>query len=113
MYALATTKVTILRGTDYNDAGDLIDTRTPYKTGIIAALIESNATTWDAATQQRRTVRRIDLTLPSATDLLSSDQILDEETGYVYSVTQLTQPNAPGLVPDLTALLQRVTSVTK
>lgn len=112
MYALATTKVTILRGAAYNDAGDEIDTQTPYKTGIIAALIEANATTWDAATQQRRTVRRIELTVPSTTDLLSSDQILDEETGHVYSITQLTQPTAPGLVPDLTAVLQRVTSVT-
>lgn len=113
MYALATTKVTILRGTTTDEVGDVLDTATPYKTGIIAALIEVNATTWDAATQQRRTVRRIDLTLPSTTDLLSSDQILDEETGYVYSITQLTQPNAPGLTPDLTAVLQRVTSVTK
>lgn len=112
MYALATTKVTILRGTVTDDVGDVLDTATPYKTGVIAALIESNATTWDAATQQRRTVRRITLTLPSGTDVLSSDQILDEETGYVYSITQLTQPNAPGLVPDLDLILQRVTSVT-
>ena len=112
MYALATTTVSILRGTGYNDAGDLVDTQDVYKTGIVAALIEKNSTTWDAATQQRRTVRRINLTLPSTTDVLGSDQILDEETGYLYSITSLTQPNAVGIVPDLDLVLQRVTSVT-
>jgi hypothetical protein len=112
MYSLATTKVTILRGTRVDDVGDELDTMTPYRTGILGALIEKNSTTWDAATQERRTVRRIDLALPSGTDVLGSDQILDEETGQVYSITSLTQPSAVGLVPDLELVLQRVTSVT-
>lgn len=112
MYALATTTVTILRGTDIDDVGDEIDTFDVHKTGVLAALIEKNKTTWDGATQQRRTVRVINLTLPSDTDVLGSDRIRDEETGYVYSIQNLTQPGAVGLVPDLDLELLRVTSVT-
>lgn len=112
MYSLATTKITILRGTSVDEVGDTLDTLEVYKTGIIAALIEKSHVTWDAATQQRRTVRSINLALPSGTDLLGTDRILDEETGYLYSVQDLTAPSAVGLVPDLEATLLRVTSVT-
>ena len=112
MYALATTRVTILRGRTVDDVGDSIDTNTVHRSGVIAALIEKNHTTWDAATQQRRTVRVIYLTLPSGTDVLTTDRIRDEETGYVYSIRELTQPNAVGIVPDLDLELVRVTSTT-
>ena len=112
MYALATTKITILRGTTTDDVGDIVDTGEVYKTGIIAALIEKGHQTWDAATQQRRTVRTIHLTLPSGTDIRSTDQVRDEETGLVYAVVDVTQPGAVGIVPDLDVELRRVTGVT-
>lgn len=112
MYALATTTVTILRGTKTDEIGDEIDTFDVYKTGIIASLIEKNHVTWDRATQQRRTVRVIACTLPSTTDVTSDDRIKDEETGYVYAITDVTQPNAVGITPDLDLELKRITSVT-
>ena len=86
MYALATTTVSILRGTTRNYAGDEVDGFDVHQSGIIAALIEKPATTWDDATQQRRTVRRISCTLPSDTQILGFDRILDERTGHVYSI---------------------------
>ncbi len=112
MYALATTTVSILRGTTTDDVGDEVDTGDVYASGIIAALIEKNHTTWDRATQQRRTVRVITCTLPSGTDVTSEDRIRDEKTGYVYAITDVTQPYAVGIVPDLDLELKRITSVT-
>jgi hypothetical protein len=112
MYALATTTVTILRGTKTDELGDEIDTYEPYQTGIIASLIEKNHTTWDRATQLRRTVRIIACTLPSTTDVTSDDRIVDEETGYTYSIVDVTQPNAVGITPDLDLELKRITGAT-
>lgn len=112
MYALATTRVSILRGAAVDDVGDEYDTGDVFATGIIAALVEKSHTVWDAATQQRRTVRYMACTVPSTTDVLTTDRIKDEETGIVYSIREVTQPLAVGLTPDLDLELVRVTSTT-
>jgi hypothetical protein len=57
------------------------------------------------------TTREIQCNLPAYTDITNEDQILDERTGYLYTIELISQQGpVGGLVPDMQLTLRRVTS---
>lgn len=106
----ANTTVSILRGTDVDEFGDIEDTGTPITAGIPAILLETVKTTTDPATQTPRTIRSATCHLPAWTEALNSDQILDESTGQKYSVADVDSPGILNGAPaDLVLTLKRIT----
>lgn len=108
MQAMPTTTVSILRGTTTNAAGDVIDSGTPVYTGVFASLMERSRTGIDQALQDVRVYRYVVCRLPAGTDVLDTDQILDESTQVTYSISAVSQLGSPVNTPDLRLDLQRV-----
>lgn len=101
MYALATTRVSILRGTSTNEFGDETDADTVHSSGTLANIRENRRSVFDASTGTPRVVRSIECRLPSDTDILDSDRIMDETDGKVYGIISVTNPGRPGKRADL------------
>lgn len=108
MYALATCTASVLRGTSTNSFGDVTDTATVLTSGIPASVIVKTRTVFDTATQTPRVIERITGAVGSGVDIRDTDQLRDDTHGVVYAVQSVTQPNGPGLVPDLQLELRRV-----
>src|SRR6267154_3769510 len=120
MYAIANTTVTILRGTSTDSFGDIIDAPVPVYTHIIAFIsyptmsplrpIVLGATVYEPASPEPSTTRLAACTLPSGSDIRNTDQILDEFTGVLYEVYQVTELGNAGAALDLVLTLKRVTT---
>lgn len=120
MYAIANTTVTILRGTQPDSFGDIIDNPSPVAQHIIAFIsyptmsplrpIVLGSQVYEPANPQPSTTRLSVCTLPSGTDIRTSDQVLDEFTSLLYEVYEVTTLGPAGAVPDIIATLKRVTS---
>ena len=109
MQGLATTQVSVLRGTSTDEFGDEIDAATPVATSIPAAVVESSKVVLDQATQTPRTVRTVTCVLPSWASVLNTDRIQDQATGLTYIIeTVETQPSL-GYPGDQVLGLRRVT----
>ena len=112
MYGLASTTVSIYRGTTtnaYGDEVDDIDNAVCVASGIPADLFVTVARPYDPTTQQIRVIQSVRGSIGSDTDLVESDQIVDDNTGFTYQVESVTQPMGPGFVGDLALELRRVT----
>ena len=111
MYALASTTVSILRGTTVNDWGDVIDDIDAARvvaTGVPVDIAVTNTNTFDPTNQQIRTIRSIGGAIQSDTDITASDRLRDDTTGVVYIVESVTQRMGPGFVGDLELVLKQV-----
>jgi hypothetical protein len=109
MQAIATTTVSILRGTTTDDYGDERDTDTPVATGVPASLTEQSrrVTTRDDPTP--RIVRYAVARLPARTDVTDQDRIRDERTGAVYIVDAVSGMTNPTFEVDRRLDLRRTT----
>jgi hypothetical protein len=109
MQAIATTTVSILRGTTTDAYGDERDTDTPVATGIPASLTEQSrrVTTRDDPTP--RIVRYAVARLPARTDVTDQDRIRDERTGAVYIVDAVSGMANPAFEVDRRLDLRRTT----
>ena len=109
MLALATTRITVYRGTTTDDYGDEQDTDTPVYTGIPASIIEQSrrVTTRDNPTP--RIVRYPVGRVTAGTDIQDQDRIRDERTGAVYIVDSVSQMANPAVASDLRLDLRRTT----
>jgi hypothetical protein len=109
MQAVATTRVSILRGTTTDAYGDEQDTDTPIATGIPASLTEQTrrVTTRDDPTP--RIVRYAIARVPAATDVTDQDRLKDERTGAIYIVEATSSMANPASVPDIRLDLRRTT----
>jgi len=120
MYALANTKVTILRGTNTDSFGDIIDTPVAVYTDVIAFLsyptmsplrpIVLGQQVYEPANADPSVTRLAACTLPSGTDIRNTDQVLDQFTGLLYEVYAVTVLGMAGAVPDILVTLKRVTT---
>lgn len=106
---IATTTISILRGTTTDAWGDEQDTDTPVHTGIPASLTEQTrrVTTRDDPTP--RIVRYAVARVSAGTDVTDQDRVKDERTGAIYSVDAVSQMPNPALTPDLRLDLRRTT----
>ncbi|MEU3281596.1 hypothetical protein [Streptomyces antibioticus] len=109
MLALATTTLTVLRGTTTDAYGDEQDTDTPVHTGIPASLTEQSrrVTTRDDPTP--RIVRYAVARVTAGTDITDQDRVRDERTGAVYIVEAVSSMANPAVAADLRLDLRRTT----
>lgn len=107
--ALATTALTILRGTTTDAYGDEQDTNTPIATGVPASLTEQTrrVTTRDDPTP--RIVRYAVARVGAGVDIADQDRVKDERTGAVYIVDAVSSMANPAAAPDLRLDLRRTT----
>jgi hypothetical protein len=108
MYALATCSASVLRGTGTDDWGDVTDNATVAASGIPARIVVRNKTVFDPSTQTPRVVQVVVGAVGSEVDVVDTDQIRDDTRGVLYAVESVTQPNGPGITPDLALQLRRV-----
>ncbi|TXJ78627.1 hypothetical protein E2C11_16605 [Streptomyces lavendulae] len=109
MQAIATTKISILRGTTTDAYGDEQDTNTPIRTGIPASLIEQTRRVTTRDDPAPRIVRYAVARVPAQTDVTDQDRVLDERTNAVYSIDAISSMANPAAVPDLRLDLRRTT----
>lgn len=109
MQAIATTKISILRGATTDAYGDEQDTNTPIATGIPASLTEQSrrVTTRDNPTP--RIVRYAVARVPARTDVTDQDRVLDERTGAKYIVDAVSGMDNPAMEVDRRLDLRRTT----
>jgi hypothetical protein len=109
MQAIATTRVSILRGTTTDTWGDEQDTDTALYTGIPASLIEQSrrVTTRDDPTP--RIVRYAVARVPANTDVTDQDRLRDERTGATYIVDSVSAMTNPAIAVDRRLDLRRTT----
>lgn len=102
---IATTWVTVLRGTTTDVYGDISDipteAGTDAQTHIPASLIEGSRSSRTPGSATPRVVRYTTCRLPAGTDVTEDDRIRDDRTGRTYAITAVTQPAAIGITPDL------------
>lgn len=109
MYALANTKVSILRGSGEDIYGDETDATTAVATGIPASLSETAQNVFDPSTGTRRVVRAYRARLPRGTDVDPSDRIKDDTTNDIYTINDVIRQTQPGFQGDLRLELERTT----
>jgi hypothetical protein len=108
--ARANTRVSVLRGTETNDYGDVVDGAAPVLAGIPASLLETSRRTYLPAEGAFRVVRSIVCRLPPRTQVLKGDRIRDERTNVVYVINDLNDnPGSPAHIPDVVVQLSRTT----
>jgi hypothetical protein len=107
--AVATTTLTVYRGSSTDAWGDEQDTNTAVHTGIPASLTEQSrrVTTRDDPTP--RIVRYAVARVTAGTDITDQDRVRDERTGAVYIVDAVSQMANPAVAADLRLDLRRTT----
>ncbi|MDX2697249.1 hypothetical protein [Streptomyces ipomoeae] len=109
MQAIATTTLTVLRGTTTDAYGDEQDTDTPVATGVIAALTEQSRRVTTRENPTPRIVRYAVARVPAGTDIQDQDRVRDERTGAVYIVEAPSSMANPAMAVDLRLDLRRTT----
>lgn len=120
MYALANTTVSILRGTSSDSFGDVVDTPVAIYTGIIAFIsypamgilrpLVLGSEVFEPATTAPTVTRLAVCSLPSGTDIVATDQVLDEQSQLVYEIYEVTRLGRAGAVLDIVVTLKRITT---
>ncbi|MEU6234424.1 hypothetical protein [Kitasatospora sp. NPDC047058] len=102
---IATTTVTVLRGTGTDLCEDIYDlpaeAGTDGQTGIPASLIEGSRTITTPNNPTPRVVRYAVARIRPGTDVTEDDRLRDDRTGRIYEITAVTQPAALGFTPML------------
>jgi hypothetical protein len=107
MIARATTTVTIYRGQGTDEWGDPTDNNTIAGSGIVASLLEQSQYFRAEVTTQPRNFRYARLRLDSRVDIQANDRILDERSGWVWTIRNLSTYQNPVRQQDTRADLQR------
>lgn len=107
MIALATTSVSILRGTTTDVFDDEADAVTAVKSGIPASLMESARTAMEPVTGTPRIIRTHVARMPATTDVTEGDRVKDERTNEIYIVVSVTKNSNPVLTQPLRVDLKR------
>jgi hypothetical protein len=102
--------ITVMRGMAVNAYGDESDVGTPLYTGVQAALAETEQTVFDAATQRQQIIRAVTCTVPAWVDVLTTDTIRDEFTGFYYMVEGIRSEPGIGYYPPPKTLTLRMRS---
>lgn len=108
MTFLATTTVSVLRGTGTNRFGDEVDIDDVVKTGLPASILQKPVTSARPSSGNKNTPRGYTLRIGRMFPLQENDRIRDERTGWTYSVTTLPPSTNPVGLGSTRADLQRV-----
>lgn len=109
MQAIATTQLTVLRGTTTDAYGDEQDTDTVVAKNIPASLTEQSrrVTTRDDPTP--RIIRSAIARVPADSDITDQDRVRDQRTGVTFIVDSTSGMANPALAVDLRLDLRRTT----
>lgn len=109
MYAAATCRASILRGSTADEFGDEQDNESVAASGLLAHIGEKASRVFDSATQTARIVRTPYARMQSNTDIRPGDRLRDDTHNITYPVINVTQPSTLGRTSDLHIELRRVT----
>jgi hypothetical protein len=109
MLALATTTVTVYRGTTTDAYGDEQDTNTVVHTRIPASIAEQTRRTTTRDDPTPRVIRYVVGRVTAGTDITDQDRLLDERTGFVYIVEAVSSMTSAAVAADLRLELRRTT----
>jgi hypothetical protein len=120
MYALANTTVSIMRGTQTESFGDIIDKTVPVYQHIIAFIsyptmsplrpVVLGSQVTEPAGRSPGQARLAACNLPWGTDVRGDDQIYDEFNSVLYQIYEVTELGWTGASPDLILTLKRITN---
>ena len=113
MLGLANTYASVLRGTTADAYGDVDDAATVVHADVPAAIVESSKVVTDPSSQTPRTIRAITCVMPGWADVLNTDRLQDQSTGYVYAVESVEAQPSLGYPPDAILTLRRLTAAGK
>jgi hypothetical protein len=104
-------RVSVLRGTTVNWAGDEVDANVPVIEHMPVTLVETGHKTQDPSSPTPRTIREITCRVPYWSRLTDGDRLLEERTQDIYMVISVTRPaSIIGAPVDLVAQLKRITA---
>jgi hypothetical protein len=109
MQAVATTRISILRGTTTDAYGDEQDTSTPVASNVPASLVEQSRRVSGRENPTPRIVRYAVARVPASTDISENDRVRDERTGAVYIVDAVSVMVNPAMQVDRRVDLRRTT----
>jgi hypothetical protein len=112
VYAVATCRGSVLRGTAENTFGDDVATGAVHSTNHPARIKPRTHTVFDPTTQARRIVSSHDMRIQSDTDIQPGDQFRDDTHGITYAVIDAHQPDQQGRESDLLIQLRLVTAAS-
>lgn len=101
MISRATTTVTIYRGQSTDEYGDPIDSNTIVRTGLRASILEQTTKAWTEASTLPRAFRWAKMRVSHGTDVQQNDRILDERTGDIWTIVQMSNRANPVRNTDL------------
>ena len=108
MYSIPTSNIVVTRGTTLDPVtGDQVPAATVVYRGA-ADIQETSNRYFDQATQTPRTVRLLDMAVPSNAGIQSGDYVQDVTFGLRYVVQDVTHDFGPLIIGDLTCTLKRV-----
>ena len=113
MYALATCRASIYRGSTTDEYGDEVeghDASLRVAQDILAHITQRSVRAFDPSSGMPRVFRTSLGIMPSGTDVRTNDRIRDDTHGVVYTVNAVTTNTVPGLTPDTVLELERITS---
>lgn len=102
--------MTIMRGLEQLDTGDLTDVGTVRYQHVMARLAETEDTSFDPASQTRRIIRTITCEFDAAVDVDTDDTLMDESTGSFYMIETMKLRPGIGLYPPAKILTLRMRS---
>ncbi|ANZ35251.1 hypothetical protein BBK82_03350 [Lentzea guizhouensis] len=109
MYAVATCRGSILRGSTESEFGDEEDNETVAASGVLARIKSERRRVFDSATQTARTVRVPMARVQSDTDIKAGDRFRDDtHGGVIYAVIDVDQPDQQGRQSDLVIELRKL-----
>lgn len=103
-------RINTYRGVAYDELGDPSDVGALHLTGVPVAIAETTDTVFDAATMRQQIVRTITCVAPNWADIIDSDTLQDEATGFFYIVESIEARPGPGYYPPDKLLTLRMRS---
>lgn len=108
MYARATTKISIYRGQVDDGWGDAEDLDTPVAINVRASLVEQKIYAKSETTTQPKNMRFARLRVTHGTDVRTNDRVLDQKSGLMWVITNISGVQNPVVGQDLRVDLQYV-----
>jgi hypothetical protein len=95
MISRATTTVTIYRGETIDDYGDPVDSNTIVATGVPASILEQTVKAWTEVSTLPRAYRWAKMRLTYGYNIQQNDRVLDERTGEIWTIVQISRRGNP------------------
>lgn len=108
MNSRATTTVTIYRGTNIDDWGDVEDNATVVRTGVPMSIIEQKNYSKGEITTQPRNMKFARARCTYGTDVQINDRIRDERTSQIWTIVNISSVQNPVRAQDKRIDLQYV-----